>query len=106
MESLIFFGEKQDGSNKSRACTNGSTQHEYIFKDEAAIATVFTEAVMIRCKARKIYGNRRHPNAFVQAAIDHREGQDQITMKIKGHLIEILNEASPETCNKYITIEN
>ena len=31
-------------------------------------------------------------------------GQDQITIKIKGHLIDILNEISPETYDKCMLI--
>ena len=110
MEYVIFLAEKQDCSIKVRACANGSTQREYTSNDEATSPTVSAEAVMIRGVIDANQGRDAItadiPNAFVQTAIDHKKGQDRITMNIKCHLIDILNEISPETYNKYITLEN
>ena len=46
MESHIFLVEKDDGAIKARACANGSTQREYISREEAS-PMVSTEAVLI-----------------------------------------------------------
>jgi hypothetical protein len=48
MESLIFLVEKRDGSVKGRTCANGSTQREYMDRDEAASPTAnMTESIVI-----------------------------------------------------------
>ena len=43
--SLMFFKEKQDGKLESRHCVDGSSQSEYISKEEVASPTVATELV-------------------------------------------------------------
>ncbi len=47
MESLIFLVEKRDGRVKARTCANGSTQRDYISKEEAASPTVMSESILI-----------------------------------------------------------
>ena len=47
MESLIFLVEKRDGRIKARTCANGSTQREYIAREDAASPTAATEAILI-----------------------------------------------------------
>jgi len=36
LESLIFLVEKRDGRVKARTCANGTTQREYITREEAS----------------------------------------------------------------------
>ena len=47
LESLIFLVEKRDGRVKGRACANGSTQREYINKEDAASPTAVTESILL-----------------------------------------------------------
>jgi hypothetical protein len=47
MESLIFLVKKQDGRIKALTCANGSTQHAYPDRDEAASPTAMTESILI-----------------------------------------------------------
>ena len=47
MESLLFVVEKRDGRVKARFCANGSTQREYMDRDETASPTVMTESIFI-----------------------------------------------------------
>jgi hypothetical protein len=42
MECLIFLTKKRDGTVKARMCTNGSTQREYIPREEATSPTAAT----------------------------------------------------------------
>jgi len=73
MESLIFLSEKQDERIKARTCANGSTQRDYIPKEDAASPTVSTEAVLltgvIDAKQRCDVMTLDIPNAFVQTTI-------------------------------------
>ena len=47
MESLIFLVEKRDRSVKARLCANGSTQREYMERDDASSPTVMCESILI-----------------------------------------------------------
>ena len=49
MESLIFLVETRDKNIKGRACANGSSQQEYMERDQAATSptTTMTESVMM-----------------------------------------------------------
>jgi len=110
MESLIFLVEKRDKSIQGRACANGSSsQHEYMERDEAASPTTMTESVMITAtidaKQNRDVMTADIPNAFVQVDIDEKEKWEQIIMKIRGLLVNMLTELSPETYEKYVVYE-
>jgi len=47
LESLIFLTEKRDGTIKSRHCANGSTQRDYMDREDVSSPTVSTEATML-----------------------------------------------------------
>jgi hypothetical protein len=47
LESLIFLTEKRDGSMKARHCANGSTQRDYMEREEVSSPTVSTESTML-----------------------------------------------------------
>ena len=108
MESLIFLVEKRDKSIKGRACANGSSQREYMDRDEAASPTTMTESVMITAtidaKQNRDVMTADIPNAFVQVDIDKKKGE-QIIMKVRGLLVNMLTELSPETYEKYVVYE-
>jgi hypothetical protein len=74
MESLIFLVEKHDGRVKARTCANGSTQHAYMERDDAASRTAMTESILITstidAKQKRDLMTADIPNAFVQTAID------------------------------------
>ena len=47
MKSLIFLVEKRDKTIKARTCANGSTQREYICRENAASPTASTASILI-----------------------------------------------------------
>ena len=47
LESLIFLSEKKDGTIKARHCANGSTQRNYMEREEVASPTVSTESTLL-----------------------------------------------------------
>ena len=76
LESLIFLVEKRDGRIKSRHCANGSTQREYVEREEAASPTVSTESILItgaiEAKQNRDMATFDVPNAFPQTDIDEK----------------------------------
>ena len=47
LESLIFLVAKRDGEVKTRHCADGSTQREYMSREDTASPTVSTKATML-----------------------------------------------------------
>ena len=109
MESLIFLVEKRDGTIKGRTCANGSTQREYMDRDEAASPTAMTESIIITgvidAKQRRDIMTADIPNAFVQTDIDKKEIGERIIMKIRGPLVDMLLELSYETYAAYVVYD-
>ena len=100
MESLIFLVEKRDGTVKGRTYANGSTQREYIDREEAASPTAMAESIiitgMIDAKQHRDVMTADIPNAFVETDIEEKEIGKQIIMKIRGPLVDMLLELSQE----------
>ncbi len=107
MESLIFLTEKRDGTVKARTCANGSTQREYIPREEATSPTAATEAILITgvldAKQGRDVMTFDIPNAFVQTPIPERG--EKIIMKIRGRLVDILIEICPGVYDDYVVYE-
>jgi hypothetical protein len=100
MESLIFITKKKDGRIKARACTNGSTQHEYTKCNEAASATALTEShlitAVIDAKQGRNIMTADISNAFVQTEIENKANSNQTIMKIQGQLVDMLVNIAPQ----------
>ena len=109
MESLLFVVEKRDGRIKARFCANGSTQREYVNRDEAASPTVTTESIFITsvidAKQGRDVMTCDIPNAFVQTDIEEALVGERIIMKIRGALTTILVEMDYEKYGDFVTYE-
>jgi hypothetical protein len=100
LESLIFLSEKKDGSIKARHCANGSTQREYMQREEVASPTVNTESTMltavIEAEEGRDVATCDIPNAFIQTEVDDVDGQGNRTiLKIRGVLVGLLCQMDP-----------
>ena len=83
-------------------------------RDKAASPTTMTESVMIiatiGAKQRRdimmadIHHDGRYNNAFVQVDTNKKKGE-QIIMNIRGLLLNMLTELSPETYENYVVYE-
>jgi hypothetical protein len=104
MESLIFLVEKRDGTVKARTCANGSTQREYIEREDAASPTASTDSIIltavIDAKQNRDVMTADVPNAFVQTEID--QSGEKIVMKIRGVLVDMLVEMCPEIYQDFV----
>jgi hypothetical protein len=103
-----FPGGKRDGRVKSHACANVSTQRGYINKEDAAGATAATESIIITAT---VDTQENHdimsadiPNGFVQTDME-KIGEEKLTMKICGALVEMLVLLDPELYQPFVTKE-
>ena len=110
MESLLFLVEKRDGKVKARFVANGSSQREYMGREQSASPTVMTESIMITsvidAKQKRDVMTCDIPNAFVQTEMDKTEKGERVTMKIRGALVDILLEMDYEKYGSFVTKEN
>ena len=109
LESLIFLTEKKDGTVKARHCANGSTQRDYMSREDVSSPTVSTESTLltavIDAEERRDVATCDIPNAFIQTEVEERDEDGHRTiMKIRGILVDILCEMDP-SYNEYIVYE-
>jgi Reverse transcriptase (RNA-dependent DNA polymerase) len=108
LESLIFLVEKRDGRIKGRYCANGSTQREYINKEDAASPTAVTESIIITAtidaKENRDVMSADIPNAFVQTDME-KIGSEKVIMKIRGVLVDMLISIDKELYEPFVTKE-
>jgi hypothetical protein len=108
LSSLLFVIEKRDGRIKSRHCTNGSTQRDYISREETSSPTVSTESVIltaiIDAEEERDVMTADVPNAFIQTDLEDKDGERTI-MKIRGILVDILCEMDP-SYKSYVVYEH
>ena len=64
MESLIFLVEKKDKMFKAKTCANGSTQREYVDREDTASPTINTDSIIIT------------------SVIDTKQGRDVMTADV------------------------
>lgn len=110
MESLLFLSEKKDGTIKSRFCANGSTQRDYMTREETSSPTVSTEAILITGAIEALEGREVAccdiPNAFVQTEVQKTDKDGNRTiMKIRGVLVSLLCELDEEY-KEFVVFEN
>jgi hypothetical protein len=98
LESHMFLKLKRYGNIKGRTVAGGNKQRDYISKEDASSPTFATESVLLSC----IIDAEEHrdvavvdiPNAFVQTRVENEK--DMAFIKIRGILVDILVEISPE----------
>jgi hypothetical protein len=101
LESLIFLVEKKDGTVKARHCANGSTEREYMQREEVSSPTVSTESVLLTAVIEAQEGRDVTtcdiPNAFIQTDVQTEDSDGNRTiMKIRGTLVGILFKMDQE----------
>ena len=89
---------------------NGSTQRSYIPKEEAASPTASTDSLIVTgvidAKQKQDVMILDIPNAFVQTTIPQGKIDERTIMKIRGVLVDMLIEMSPEIYKDYVVYEN
>jgi hypothetical protein len=101
LASLIFITEKRCGRIKSRVCVNGSTQRDYIPKENTASPTVMTDSVMITsaidAHEGRVIKTMDIPGAFLHADLD-----EEVVMLLQGQLADLMVQVDPEVYGPYV----
>jgi hypothetical protein len=97
LESIIFLVEKRDGKVKARHCANGSTQRNYIQREDVSSPTLCTDSVLItaviEAEENRDIATCDIPNVFIQTDIQATDAEgNRSIMKIRGKLVDILCE--------------
>jgi len=110
MESLIFLTEKRDGRIKARTVANGSVQRKWMEREDTASPTTALESVLlsatIDAKEGRDVATVDIPNAFIQTEIPQEKGKERIVLKIRGQLVDILEQIDPGTYKPFVQYEN
>uniref|UniRef100_A0A7S1V1J3 Reverse transcriptase Ty1/copia-type domain-containing protein n=1 Tax=Grammatophora oceanica TaxID=210454 RepID=A0A7S1V1J3_9STRA len=110
-EALMFLCEKRDNTVKGRMVFNGKPTRQWLSKEDSASPTVSTEGLFITATI-DAYEERDVltadvPNAFIQTDVPPpKPGEDRITMKITGVLVDMLLELNPELYKDFVVYEN
>ena len=110
MRGLMILRQKKDGTTKGRLAYNGKPTRTWISREEASSPTASQEGIFLTstvdANERRDIVSVNIPNAYIQADVPTESGQDRITMKITGLLVDWLVEIEPETYAKYVVFEN
>jgi hypothetical protein len=105
LESHMFLKQKRDRKIKGRTVTSGNTQRDYISKEDASWPTAATESVLLSCiidaEEEQDVAVVDIPNAFVQTRVENEK--DMAFIKIRGILVDILVEISPDVYKSYVS---
>ena len=111
MEALMFLTEKRDGTIKGRMVYNGKPTREWLSREDSASPTAALESIMLTAivdaKEGRDVMTADVPNAFIQTSMpEPKEGEDPVTMKITGVLVDLLVEMAPEVYGPFVVFEN
>lgn len=110
MEALMFLTEKRDGTIKGRMVYNGKPTREWLSREDSASPTAAQESIMITAvidaKEHRDIMTADIPNAFIQTKMpDPEHGEDRVTMKITGVLVDMLVQLNPELYGPFVVYE-
>jgi hypothetical protein len=104
----MFLKQKRDGKIKGRTVAGGNKQWDYISKEDASSPTVATESVLVSCiidaEEERYVAVVDIPDAFVQTRVENEK--DMAFIKIRGILVDILVEISPDVYKSYVSKDN
>jgi hypothetical protein len=108
VEALMFLTEKRDGTVKGRMVYNGKPTREWLSREDSASPTVSLESILLTAvideKEERDIMTVDVPNAFIQTALP--QGEERVTMKITGVLVDLLVQMAPEVYGSYVVYEN
>ena len=108
LESHMFLKKKRDNSIKVRTVAGGNKRRDFISKEDSRSPTVATEAVLLTCAIDAQEGRDVAvidiPNAFIQTKAERP--QDQVLLRLRGLLADLLVEIDPQTYKDFITKNN
>ena len=93
-----------------RQVYNGKPTRDWVSKEDEASLAVATEALLLTSMVVHFIENQDIMsadilNAFIQAKLQKKEGDERVIMKITRKLVEWLVKLSPETYQEYVVKE-
>ena len=105
LESLLFITEKRDGQIKSRKCAMGNKQRTYEGYDKSAGSShMVTTKGIVLTRAIDAYERRKMAIVDVGTAFLHADNDEEILMKLRGKIVELLVQLKPTMYRKSVTI--
>ena len=102
--------KKKNRKLKSRTYANGSKQRIWSDCKEKASPTVSTEGLLMTCvidaKEERDVITSDIPNAFIQMGNENYKDGEQVTMKVRGALVDMLVELDRQTYQDFVVLEN
>ena len=99
LDLVTVMLRKKDGTVKTRMCINGSSQKNWMSKEEIASPTAAPQSVIltsiIDAKERRCVATADLPNAFMQAQIDTKPGDPRVILVLKGQVCLLYTSPSP-----------
>ena len=110
MEALMFLTEKRDNTVKGRMVYNGKPTREWLSREDSASPTAALESILLTAivdaKEGRDVMTADVPNAFIQTKMPEvKDGEERVTMKITGVLVDLLVEMAPEVYGPYVVFE-
>ena len=105
LESLLFITEKRDGRIKSRKCAMGNKQRTYGGYDKSAGSspTVTTKGLVLTCWINAFEGQKL-AIVDIGTAFLHADNEEEVRMKLRGNIVELLVQLKPTMYRKYVTV--
>ena len=109
-EGLLFLTEKKDGSVKGRLAYNGKKTREWISREDKSSPTAHAESILLTCaidaKEHRDVMSLDIPNAFIQAELKRKKGEERVVMKVRGRIVDWLVALDPAQYEKKVVYEN
>ena len=110
MGALMFLTEKRDMSVKGRMVYNRKPTREWLTREDSASPMAELESIMLTAVIDTHEGQdvmcADIPNTFIQAEmLDISDGEEWVTMKITGVLVDMLVQLSLEIYGPYVVFE-
>jgi hypothetical protein len=101
---LMFLKEKRDSLVKARMCASGCKKKDGTWlKQDTTLPTVATKSVFITAIINAHKG--RNVTCFdIPGAFLHADVKEDITVVLKGRLVELMVQVVPNLYKKYITV--
>ena len=105
LDSHMFLKLNRDGKIKGQAVAGRNKQINFISKEEASSSMVETEAMLLSCvidaQEHQDVATINIPNTFIQTCVD--KIKDMATIIMKGALVDVLVEISPDIYGLYFS---
>ena len=110
MGALMFLTEKRDKSVKGQMVYNGKPTREWLTREDSASPMAALESIMLTAVIDTHEGRdvmcADIPHTFIQAEMpDISDGEERVTMKITGVLVDMLVQLSPKIYGPYVVFE-